>query len=734
MSYTSLTLEVDADGIALITIDVPDQTMNVITPEFSKDLSAACKEITSRDDIKGAVITSGKPTGFIAGADLKGMDSLIGNGAEANENGPSRAAQVFSAVSQFNKDLRQLETCGKPIAAAINGLALGGGLELTLACHYRVVADNPKIKLGLPEVLVGLLPGGGGTQRVPRLIGIQAASMVLLQGKSLSPVEAQAMGLVHEVAPLAEIVDRAKAWVRDNPKAQQPWDKRGFKFPGGPASPLNPDFNQLFIGGNALVMKQTSGNMNAPKAIISCVYEGVLLPIDKALMVESKYFTKLLLDQQSHNMIRSLFVSKQAAEKGAHRPQGIEKVPTKKLAMLGAGMMGAGIAYVSARAGIEVILLDRDIESANKGKAYSEKLLGKAVSRGSMTKEKADTILALIKPTTSFDDLAGCDFVIEAVFEDRDIKADATQKTEAVLGADVVFGSNTSTLPITGLAKAWSKEDHFIGIHFFSPVDKMPLVEIILGAKTGDLALAKALDYVAQIRKTPIVVNDSRGFYTSRCFGSYVQEGYTMVSEGINPALIENCGRQIGMPVGPLAVADEVSIELGYKVMVQTRQDLGDAYIPSGGDAVVERMMKIGRLGRKAGKGFYDYPTDGSKKHIWLGLQDEFISKPDTEQPSAQEVKDRLIYRQLAECARCFEERVLTTPEDGDLGAIFGWGFAPFSGGPFSMMDSIGLEEVVRKLDDLAQKYGDGYAPTQMLRDMASRGEQFYSSKKADAA
>jgi len=723
---TAVHMDIDGDGIALLTIDVPGASMNVITPEVTSDLREHVKAITEDDAIKGAVITSGKSSGFVAGADLKAMAGQFG---PAIAKGPEA---LYDVVSELTRLFRSLETCGKPVAAAINGLALGGGLELCLACHYRVVGDSDKIKLGLPEVLVGLLPGAGGTQRLPRLMGAQNALQFLTTGKNMKPQEALAMGVVNDVAPMDEIVAKAKAWVKDNPNHPgQPWDDKKFKVPGG-AGWANPAFNMTFVGGNAMVTKETNGNYNAPKAIMSCVYEGLQLPIDKALSVEAKYFTKLVMDPQSHNMIRSLFVSKQAAEKGARRPAGIEKAPTQKLGMLGAGLMGAGIAMVSAQAGIEVVLLDREQADADKGKSYTADRLAKRVKRGQMTQDKADAILARIHPTTNYDDLAGCDLIIEAVFEDRQIKADVTGKTEAVVGADTIFGSNTSTLPITSLAQAWSKQDNFIGIHFFSPVEKMPLVEIITGKNTGDGAIAKALDYVAQIKKTPIVVNDSRGFYTSRCFGTYVQEGYTMIGEGVGAALVDNCGRHAGMPVGSLAVGDEVAIDLSWKVKEAAKKDLGDAYKVEAFDAVVDKMMELGRYGRKNGKGFYVYPEDGSKKYLWPDIAEHFPLADD--QPDPQEVKTRLIYRQLVECARCFEEGVLETPEDGDLGAIFGWGFAPFTGGPFSHMDTVGIANIVAELDRLAQTYGERFSPPQLLRDMAAKGETFYGGASVKAA
>jgi 3-hydroxyacyl-CoA dehydrogenase/enoyl-CoA hydratase/3-hydroxybutyryl-CoA epimerase len=479
-----------------------------------------------------------------------------------------------------------------------------------------------------------------------------------------------------------------------------------------------------------MTLKQTQRNMNAPIALLSAVYEGASLPFDRAIRVESKYFAKVVAEPQAANMIRSLFVNKQAAERGARRPKDQPKAPTRKLAMLGAGMMGAGIATVAAQAGMEVVLFDRDQAFAEKGKAHVEEVLKKRLGKG-MTPEKMAETLARVTPTTDYAALAGADFVIEAVFEDVAIKAEVTKKVEKVLGPDVIFGSNTSTLPITRLAAAWSKPENFIGIHFFSPVEKMPLVEIILGKQTGPAAIAKAMDFVSQIKKTPIVVNDSRGFYTSRCFGTYVQEGVEMVAEGINPALIENAGRQLGMPVGPLAVGDEVSIELGHKIVMAAQKALGDAYVAQPSDAVMARMVELGRLGRKSAKGWYDYP-EGGKKHLWPGLEAMFPHA--AVQPDVEEVKERLLYRQLAECARCFEEGVLEMPEDGDIGAIFGWGFAPWSGGPFSHMDTVGIGHVVAVLERLAARHGDRFAPTVQLHDMAASGATFYAPVSSRAA
>lgn len=721
MTDTAIRQDLDADGVLLLTIDCPGLSMNVINEALTRDLIAAVERIRTDEAVKGAVITSGKASGFVAGADLKGMN-FSGGGAGDQSSGKSKMAQLFEGVFTLNKLLRDLETCGKPVAAAVNGLALGGGLEIVLACHHRVIADNPKITLGLPEVLVGLFPGAGGTQRLPRLIGVQPALMFLLQGKNMSPQEALGLGVAQAVVPADQVVEIAKAWVKANPQGGvQPWDQKSFKFPGG-VGHMNPNFAQTFMGGVAMAHKQSYGNMNQVKAIMSAVYEGAQLPMDTAIRLESKYFAKVVADPQAGNMIRSLFVSKQAAEKGARRPANVPPMKTKKVGMLGAGLMGAGIAMVSAQAGIEVVLLDRDQAAADKGKQYTADRLAKKRT----SPEKTAEILGRIHATTDYNDLKGCDLIIEAVFETREIKADVTKKTEAVVGPDTIFGSNTSTLPITGLAEAWSKPENFIGIHFFSPVEKMPLVEIIVGRKTGPEAIAKALDYVAQIRKTPIVVNDSRGFYTSRCFGTFVQEGLALLQEGVKPALIENVAKHMGMPVGPLAVNDEVGLDLSYKVGQQTKKDLGDAYKPGPGEAVIEKMMELGRHGRKNAKGFYAYPEDGSPKHLWPELSAHFPVA--ATQPTPAEVKERLLYRQLVETARCFAEGVLETPEDGDLGAIFGWGFAPFTGGPFSAMDTAGLTNVVQTLDRLAQAHGERFAPPQMLRDMAAKGESFYGN------
>ncbi|HRK70499.1 MAG TPA: 3-hydroxyacyl-CoA dehydrogenase NAD-binding domain-containing protein [Micropepsaceae bacterium] len=724
MNLVAFKWDQDADGIVTLSWDDPARTMNVLSNIAMKDLAAAAEKVASDASIKGLIITSGKTNGFCAGAALDEMESSA-SGAGAPKSEQERVAERFKGVMQFHHLLRRLETCGKPVVAAINGLALGGGLEVTLACHYRIVADNPKIQLGLPESKVGLLPGGGGTQRLPRLIGAGAALPLIMQGTSLDPASALKQGVVHKVVPAAALIGEAKKWIKETPNAKQPWDDEKFKVPGG--GPHSPGGSQTFTMGNALFRKTAYNNYPAQRYILSCVYEGIQVPIEAGLRIEARYFTKLLMDPASRNMIRSLFLSMQELGKGARRPEGEPETKVKKLGILGAGMMGAGIAYVSAQAGIEVVLLDTAQEAAEKGKAYSEKLLDKALERGKTTPEKKAELLARIKPTTNYADLAGVDLIVEAVFETREIKADVTKKAEAVIPAGAIFGSNTSTLPITGLAEASVRPDQFIGIHFFSPVDKMGLVEIIMGKKTGSRALAVAIDYVKQIKKTPIVVNDSRGFYTSRCFGTYVAEGQEMLAEGIAPAIIDNVGRATGMPRGPLELADDVALDLAYKVRAQTKKDLGDKYVEGPSDALIEAMVvKNNRLGRKNGKGFYDYPANGPKR-LWHGLADLVKVKVTSAEPDdVDELKKRFLYRQAVEAARCFEENVVTDPRDGDVGAILGWGFAPYTGGPLSLIDSVGLKKFVEECDRMAQKYGPRFAPGKLLRDMAAKGDTFY--------
>jgi 3-hydroxyacyl-CoA dehydrogenase/enoyl-CoA hydratase/3-hydroxybutyryl-CoA epimerase len=704
---------VDQDSIAVLTIDLPGMPMNVLTPELMADLVTLTDRAVADEAVKGVVITSGKKA-FIAGADIKDMVTAYDRGTTHREG--------YEFSYALNRALRKIETCGKPVAIAINGLALGGGLEVCLAGHYRVLADDTGAILGFPEVNIGLLPGAGGTQRTPRLIGFRNAAAMVLQCRYQKPGEALKMGLVHELAPASEVVERAKRWVREDGDPIQPWDKKGFKIPGGGLA--HPATAQTFMVGNALLAKNTRHNYPAPIAAQSAMFEGCTTSFDDGLKIESQYFGSLLAGPVARNMMRSLFVNKGKADKLARRPQGIEKSSVKKLGVLGAGMMGAGIAYVSAKAGMEVILLDTSQENAERGKSYSQGLLNKAIERGRSTDEKAAALLRLITPTTSYQDLQGCDLVIEAVFENQALKAEVTAKTEAMVPESCIFASNTSTLPITGLAAASERPEQFIGLHFFSPVDKMPLVEIILGDKTNDEAIARSLDYIQQIRKTPIVVNDSRGFYTSRVFGTFTGEGITMLTEGIKPALIENAAKMAGMPVGPLAVTDEVTLELAYKVGKETAAALGQEYPADASQEAIQKMVEnLGRKGKRFGKGFYAYPENATK-HLWPGLAEQFPVSP--EQPDIEELKKRLLTIQALETARCVEEGVLTHPEDGDIGSIFGWGFPPYTGGTLSYIDTVGIQAFVAECDRMAETYGERFEVSAWLRERAGNNQSFY--------
>ena len=711
-------IDVDADGIALITFDVPGRSMNTLTSGVMAEIPQWIERVKTDDAIKGAVLTSGKASGFCAGADLGDMAGGMLAGGSLQE--------AYDAGWKLNGALRALETCGKPVAAAINGLALGGGLELTLACHYRVVADDSKIQLGLPEIKVGRFPGGGGTQRLTRLIGVQAAMTAMSAGSSWRPNDAKGAGVVHEVVARGSEVDAAKAWIKGGGKAVQPWDDKGFKQPGG--GPYHPAGIQSFLVGNAMLRKQSYGNYPAVLNLMKAVYEGIQVPMDAALRIETRYFIKTLMPPQAQAMIRSLFLSKQELDKGAVRPAGVPKSDPKKVTVIGAGMMGAGIAYVQALAGIETILIDRTQEDADKGKAHVADLLKKRLSKGQITQDKYDALLGSVTATTDYDLIKGSDLVIEAVFENREIKADVTKRAEAQLAPGAVFGSNTSTLPITGLAEASVRPEDFIGIHFFSPVDKMMLVEVILGEKTGEAAIAKSLDYIMKIKKTPIVVNDGRGFYTSRCFGTYVAEGMAMLEEGYAPALIDNIGRMTGMPRGPLEMHDDVALDLSVKIAKQTALDLGDKYQPLPGSQIVQKMVEeLGRYGRKNGMGFYDY--DQKPKKIWAGLAELAPVKINDSTPElVEDQKQRLLYRQAVEVARCWEEGVIDDPREADVGAILAWGFAPWTGGPITMIDQTGLKAFVAQADDYAARYGDRFKVPQLLRDMAAKGETFYGN------
>ena len=581
MANTMFTHEIDDQGIVVLTWNDQSAPVNSLAQAAVAGFAEVLESLLVNDAVKGIVLTSGK-SDFIVGANLHEIQTM-----------PQDPATIMGFIRKLHVLMRRMETAGKPVVAALNGTALGGGMEIALACHQRIAADNSKARFGFPEVNLGLLPGGGGTQRLARLLGIQAAMPWLLQATQAKPAEALAAGLIHAVVPADQLISAAKEWALNNPKAIQPWDDKKFRLPGGEVQSAKAA--QAFMGAEAMLRKKTQGNYLAPQAILQTLFEGCQLPIDAALEIEAKYFTELLLSDQAKAMIRTFFVALQDANKLKNRPKDVEKKQFKKVGILGAGMMGAGIAYSSTLSGMDVVLLDTKQEAADRGKAYSEGILKKRVTRGKMTQEKADAQLGRILATTDFNDLAGCDLVIEAVFEDRTIKADVTAKAEAVIGSDAIFASNTSTLPITGLAQASQRPEQFIGLHFFSPVDKMPLVEIIMGEQTSQHTLAWALDYVQQLRKTPIVVNDSRGFYTSRVFSTYVMEGMALLKEGVAPALIENAGKKAGMPVGPLALSDEVTLELMNRIGTQTRKDLGDAYVAHPADEVVKYMVEIGR-------------------------------------------------------------------------------------------------------------------------------------------
>ncbi len=718
------TLDIDKDGIALVTFDSPGRSMNVLSQSVVGEIAKWVATIREDENIKGAVVTSGKDA-FCAGANLEELGGkFAGFIARMKDDELGAKQDLFAEVFRLNTAFRNLETCGKPVAAAVNGLALGGGFELALACHARFVSsDNPGLKLGFPEVMVGLLPGAGGTQRVPRMIGLMNAAPLLLQAKNIKAKEALAMGLVNAAVPGAELVAAAKAWVLENPKAKQPWDESRFKFPGG--GPWSAQGFPMFAGAPAMVRKESYGNYPAMGNILRAVYEGAQLPMDAALRVETRYFCALILNPKTQNMIRSLFISKQAIDKGGARPKSQKPGEIKKIGVIGAGFMGAGVAYVSAMAGIDVVLIDRDQEGADKGKALSETEQAKRVKRGKTTQEKMDTILARITPTTDYGKLKDVDLVIEAVFENSELKAKITKMTEDVIPKTAVFGSNTSTIPISDLAKASSRPENFIGVHFFSPVHKMMLVEIIKGKETSDYAISRALDFVTRIKKTPIVVEDTRGFYANRCVMRYINEGMNMLSEGVKPALIENAARMAGMPVGPLSLQDEVAIDLAYKILSQTRADMGNRYTPGKIDPIINAMIeKHDRQGRKNQKGFYDYK--GREKSLWPELGQFAVNGILPNQPSAEEIKDRILYAQAIEAARTMAEGIISDPREADLGSIFGWGFAPYTGGAISFIDMVGAAKFVARADKLRDVYGDQFEVPQLLRDLASSGETLY--------
>ncbi|QTN36118.1 3-hydroxyacyl-CoA dehydrogenase NAD-binding domain-containing protein [Cognatishimia activa] len=719
----------DADGVGVITWDTVGKSMNVMNQQGFMDLDTMVDAALADEACKGIIITSGKPGSFAGGMDL----NIIAKMKEMAGGSPEQG--LMDGLMQTHGILRKIERAGmdpktnkggKPIACVLPGTALGIGFEIPLACHRIFAADNPKAKIGLPEIMVGIFPGMGGTTRLTRKLGAMAASPFLLQGKLSDPKKAKSAGLIDEVSedPMAD----AKAWVLSEPKIVKPWDEKGYKMPGG--APYHPAGFMTFVGANAMVNGNTQGVYPAAKAMLSAVYEGALVPFDTAIKIEARWFTHVLMNPSSSAMIRSLFINKEALEKGANRPAVADQT-VKKVGVLGAGMMGAGIALVSAKAGIEVVLIDRDQEAADKGKAYIEAFADKGIARKKSTPEQKEKMLGLVNATADLETLKGCDLIVEAVFEDVGVKAEMTKKVEAIVGEDCVFATNTSTLPITELAKASQRADKFIGIHFFSPVEKMMLVEIIKGRETGDVAVAKALDFVRQIKKTPIVVNDARFFYANRCIIPYINEGIRMVTEGVAPALIENAAKMLGMPLGPLQLTDETSIDLGVKIAKATKDAMGADY-DDACDEILFWMFDEGRLGRKANAGFYSYSEKGKREGLWTGLGEKYALS--SEQPSLIEVQNRLMFAQVLEAVRALEEGVLEDIREGDVGAILGWGFAPWSGGPFSWLDIVGAEWAAETCDALTEAHGARFATPALLRDMAAKGQDFYGRFGPQAA
>ncbi|OTG79021.1 3-hydroxyacyl-CoA dehydrogenase [Acinetobacter sp. ANC 5054] len=707
---SAIQFEKNADNIVILTLDSPNQSANTMNADFRTALSETVEKLQADENIAGIIFRSAKKT-FFAGGDL---DELI-------LATPEHATEFFNMIEEMKAKLRYIETRGVPVVAALNGTALGGGWELALGCHYRVALNDAKAKFGLPEVTLGLLPGGGGVVRMTRLLGLQNAFPFLMEGKQFGVDRAKSLGLIHDTADSEqELLDKSIAWVKANPKSQQPFDVKGYKIPGG--TPSTPAVAQMLAIAPAMLRDKTKGCYPAPEAIMAAAVEGAQVDVDTALTIESRYFTYLATGQISKNMIGTFWHGLNAIKSGASRPKDAAKWKATKVGILGAGMMGAGIAYATASKGIAVVLKDVSVEAAEKGKAYSQKLLDKKVSQGRLSAEKRDQVLGLIHATSEAADLQGCDLIIEAVFENQELKAKVTQEAEAYLADGGVFASNTSTLPISGLATASKDQAHFIGLHFFSPVDKMQLVEIIKGKNTSAETLAKAFDYVQQIGKTPIVVNDSRGFFTSRVFGTFVQEGLRLLSEGVHPARIEMAALKAGMPVGPLAIQDEVSLTLSEHVASETRKALqaeGKDLPHSGADEVIHSMIhEFERKGKAAGAGFYDYP-EGGKKHLWAGLskwqKDIHISE--------QEMIDRFLFVQSLDTLRCLEEGVLESTVDGNVGSIFGIGFAPWTGGALQFLNQYGLEKALVRANTLEAKYGERFKAPQLLKDKADKGQ-----------
>ena len=702
----------DEQNIVTVTMDMPGRSANVINDEFSKAMMTTVDKLEQEDSLAGVIITSAKKT-FLAGGDLEML---------FQQEDPEA---TFKLVEKGKALSRKLETLGKPLVAAINGTALGGGLELALCCHYRIVIDNPKIKIGFPEVTLGLLPGGGGVARLPRLIGLQSSFPFLMEGKQVNPIAAMEAGIIDELATdQKDMFEKAKDWILSNPGSAQPWDKKGYKMPGG--TPQHPQIAQMLAIAPAMLKKKTMGNYPAPEAIMTAATEGALVDFETASRIESRYFVKLVTGKVAKNMINAFWFQLNEINSGASRPKNVKPTETKKLGVLGSGLMGHGITYVSALSGLEVVMTDSSQEYAENGLSRIKTILNEGIKHGRTTKEKVDEILNRITATADYKKLADCDLIIEAVFEDRELKGKVTGMAENIMDSNGVFASNTSTLPITGLAKKSIRPEQFIGIHFFSPVHKMKLVEIIIGGKTSAETIAKAFDYGLKIRKIPIVVNDSRGFYTSRVFSKYTNEGLALLAEGNHPQAIESAGKKAGMPVGPLAVTDEVNLGLVARIRNQTRKDMaeeGKEFPPVPADAVIDLMTEqVNRLGRANGGGFYEYPENG-KKYLWPDLQKHF---PPAKSPLTQdEMIERMLFAQVIETIRCYEENVVTSVADANIGSIFGWGFAPFKGGTLQFINDYGIQEFEKRAQELVKKYGARFAPPKLLVEMAANNQTF---------
>jgi 3-hydroxyacyl-CoA dehydrogenase/enoyl-CoA hydratase/3-hydroxybutyryl-CoA epimerase len=697
------------DGIATLTFDEPGSPVNTMSLQWQEDVTEAVKQVLAdQASIRGIVLASAKST-FFAGADLKHTMRLQ----------PSDAPAVFREIQQVKKNFRTLETLGKPVVACLNGSALGGGWELALVAHHRVAFDNPRIQFGLPEITLGLIPGATGITKMTRLLGLAGAQPYILESKLFSPREAMELGLVHElVTDMKQLRTAALAWIEHNPTAQQPWDAKDYKMPGG--TPSNPKVAGMLSVAPAMLKQKTRGLYPAPEAALAAMVEGAQVDYDTAIRIETRYLARLIVSPVAKNMINTFFFNLNAIKSGQSRPPLEQRYKPQKVGVLGAGMMGAGIAYVQASRGVQTVLKDVSQEKAEAGKAYSVKITQPRVDKGRMGPHDQAALLARITPTESARDLQGCDLIIEAVFENRELKAKVTKESEAMLAPGGFFASNTSTLPISGLAQASARPEKFVGIHFFSPVDKMKLVEIIRGKATDDETVARAFDYVQSIGKIPIVVNDSRGFFTSRVFGTFVMEGAAMVGEGIPAAVVEQAGLQAGMPVGPLAVLDETALSLSVHVLDQTRADLradGETYIATPGELLVERMVKeFDRNGRAAGAGFYEYPAEkGAKKFLWPELKNLF-EKPGVPW-DLQDLKDRLLYRQAVETARCLSEGVLTTVHDANVGSIFGIGFPAWTGGAMQFIYGTGIDAFLQRAEALAGKYGPGFVVSPKVKE-----------------